>query len=758
MGASSYTFTNGLTESGGTVKLGGTLTEPITVLDGGVTNNLRFQDMQFEVTNSNTLMLGDSISLTGGATPNRLSVIILKNDTIKINPGLGLLYIDTLTSAVGTKALRYNPTTGLVSYADTTTGGSGGTPAGNYGNLQINRNGAFATPGSDSLDFTTGLDIKGHVNVSATSTTGIQFGGTTRIYNDGTRMRISPSGGEVQFYTAGTGNLISVINSGGSNSVVMNGQTGQIYRSSDGLQIQTTGNVGIGSGVGTTSTARLHISAPTSTANTGQLKLASGTPPTTPEIGLINFQDGLLFLDSSNSNRDTVATRDWVNYKGYVSTRDRFGFSGEDVLSSADRTFNLNNNKFDFDSGSVHIRRKVDSPRSDDIFSVSAGPNKAFYVTQLNQTYAGELYAGANSFYAIGGASGFTNSQINLSGTTFFQSFQKKFEINKSWPGLADSIGFEIKNDTFGISTLGSTWADTYKIASLKYRSGVDNSLIERFDFRGNGDFNITGTGATKFQSGNTSQRPSSSTTGMMRYNTDSTSFEYYNGSAWLKFGTSSGGSDGYVDNATFNTTTNYLTIEQTGAADVSVRIPPSYIRNALNADSISKKENDSTLLLKAITVTTNNNRLTTTVTRTDSTLNFLVDIKRDTVTLASFGAGGGQAGDTTAFSTSTIYGSFYNDGTDTLVITSMRGILQGTSPSVTYDVYYNDSLNVTAGASKLVTAGTALTNTATGAAVTSFDNTKIPPGVWVWVKTTTVTTKPTYFSLSLVGYKSRKA
>jgi len=144
LGASSYTFTNGLTNSSGTVKLGGTtLTEAVTTLDGGTTNTLRFQDMLFEVTNSNILMLGDSISLTGGATPNRKSDIKLKNDTIKINPGIGLLYIDTLTSAVGTKALRYNPTTGLVSYADTTTGGSGGTPAGSTKQIQYNNAGSF---------------------------------------------------------------------------------------------------------------------------------------------------------------------------------------------------------------------------------------------------------------------------------------------------------------------------------------------------------------------------------------------------------------------------------------------------------------------------------------------------------------------------------------------------------------------------------------------------------------------------------------
>lgn len=35
------------------------------------------------------------------------------------------------------------------------TGGGGGTPVGNYGNLQINRNGVFATPASDTLIYTT---------------------------------------------------------------------------------------------------------------------------------------------------------------------------------------------------------------------------------------------------------------------------------------------------------------------------------------------------------------------------------------------------------------------------------------------------------------------------------------------------------------------------------------------------------------------------------------------------------------------------
>lgn len=118
-----------------------------------------------------------------------------------------------------------------------------------------------------------------------------------------------------------------------------------------------------------------------------------------------------------------------------------------------------------------------------------------------------------------------------------------------------------------------------------------------------------------------------------------------------------------------------------------------------------------------------------------------------------TFGAGSGADSDTTAFTTSAIYGSFYNDA-DTIVVTSMRSVLQGTSPDVTYKVWYNDSLNVEAGATALVTAGSQVTNTTTGTNVTSFDVTKIPPGVWVWVKTSTVATKPKYFSLTVNGYR----
>lgn len=132
------------------------------------------------------------------------------------------------------------------------------------------------------------------------------------------------------------------------------------------------------------------------------------------------------------------------------------------------------------------------------------------------------------------------------------------------------------------------------------------------------------------------------------------------------------------------------------------------------------------------------------------------VNLKQDTVPLAVFNVGSAAAGDTTAFSTSTLAGSFYLDGTDTMFITSYRVALQGTSASVTPDVWFNDSLNVTAGGTKLVTSPSAITNLTTGTSVTPNTN-KIPPGNFVFVRFSAVTTKPTYFTLTLFGYRIRK-
>ena len=68
--------------------------------------------------------------------------------------GMVMLIKDTLTGS---------PTFGKTFHKTIPTGGST-TPAGNYGNVAINRNLLFDTPGADSLDFDGGLSVKGTIS------------------------------------------------------------------------------------------------------------------------------------------------------------------------------------------------------------------------------------------------------------------------------------------------------------------------------------------------------------------------------------------------------------------------------------------------------------------------------------------------------------------------------------------------------------------------------------------------------------------
>lgn len=123
-----------------------------------------------------------------------------------------------------------------------------------------------------------------------------------------------------------------------------------------------------------------------------------------------------------------------------------------------------------------------------------------------------------------------------------------------------------------------------------------------------------------------------------------------------------------------------------------------------------------------------------------------------DTATIFVFGAGVGNSIDTAAFDTDNFYGVFFNSE-DTIVVTELRGVLQGTSPSVSIQVSWHATLG-SGSATNLNTSAPTITSTTTGDTDTSFDNSDIPPGVWVWATTPTVTTKPTMAIFNLTGYK----
>jgi hypothetical protein len=130
-----------------------------------------------------------------------------------------------------------------------------------------------------------------------------------------------------------------------------------------------------------------------------------------------------------------------------------------------------------------------------------------------------------------------------------------------------------------------------------------------------------------------------------------------------------------------------------------------------------------------------------------------------DTIPLFVFGGGGGQAGDTVVFSTSTIYGSFYNAGSDSLRITELRVIMLGDvtdtlSVDILWDVNLNDGTPTELNADPLP-----VNSFTTGDTDTSFGTAKIPPGVWVWCETPGVVAgrKPIYFNAQISGYKIPK-
>jgi hypothetical protein len=119
---------------------------------------------------------------------------------------------------------------------------SGGSSAGNFGNLQINRNGAFATPASDSLDFesATGLTVKGGIRGT---TLGVNIAAPTATYaaeiasdgTYGTNLKLSNTGTPTSFLTMNSvyGDVLS---------------WGSLFKGSELLISQSDGIFGISQG------------------------------------------------------------------------------------------------------------------------------------------------------------------------------------------------------------------------------------------------------------------------------------------------------------------------------------------------------------------------------------------------------------------------------------------------------------------------------------------------------------------------------
>jgi hypothetical protein len=84
------------------------------------------------------------------------------------------------------------------------------------------------------------------------------------------------------------------------------------------------------------------------------------------------------------------------------------------------------------------------------------------------------------------------------------------------------------------------------------------------------GNISMTGTGAIDVAAGTAAERPGTPSAGMIRFNTDDTTFEGYDGSAWGQIGggggASGGGSDAVFYENGQNVTTDYTITSSTNA------------------------------------------------------------------------------------------------------------------------------------------------------------------------------------------------
>ena len=88
------------------------------------------------------------------------------------------------------------------------------------------------------------------------------------------------------------------------------------------------------------------------------------------------------------------------------------------------------------------------------------------------------------------------------------------------------------------VGTLASTNLGLATLASPSFTGTVTSA----------GNISMTGTGAIDVASGTAAQRPGTPSAGMIRFNTDDTTFEGYDGSAWGAIGGGGGASGGGSD------------------------------------------------------------------------------------------------------------------------------------------------------------------------------------------------------------------
>lgn len=554
------------------------------------------------------------------------------------------------------------------------------------------------------------------------------------------------------------------------------------------LNIDYTGRVGIGV---TSPTGVVHIKAGTATAGTAPLKFTAGTNLTTTEAGAVEFDGTHLYftatnggtryqLDQQSGGASALSGLTDVNVSSpsnlqllQYQTGDSKWHNWTPNYITGNQTITLSGDATG--SGATSISTTVGKINGTSLAGLATGILK-------NTTGTGvPSIAVAGDFPTLNQNTTGSAATLTTTRTIWGQNFNGSANVtgnitlgtsNITMTGSIASTGSRVTKGWFtnlessNVPTVGgtslTTLSQTFQNKTLTNSNNVLGGVTMTLGSDANYDIyyrNNSGV-LTRLAAGTDGQvLTTHSTTSAPTWTTVSGSTQNLSwNSGTHAVDISGGGTSAVIPLAT--SSINGLSSSTDKAFLDSLRSHNSYIRNSIAiGDSLLTKKNDSTLIARRLSLTAGDNMTIATTGSNDSLLKYTIDVKNDTTALFTFGAGSGASGDTTAFSTSALYGSFYNAGSDSLIITSINAVMQGSNDTLKISVCFSDTLKAVS--PSYVLNSYSINNNSVGKNATSGDFTtaKIPPGKHVYCLSPYVLAgrKPTYLSVTVIGYKKRK-
>jgi len=349
----------------------------------------------------------------------------------------------------------------------------------------ISGNAATATTATTATSATTATNLAGGATGSLPYQSGA--GATTFVGIGSTGQVLTVAGGVPSWATPSAGTVTSVSGTGTVSGISLSGT------------VTSSGNLTLG--------GTLDLSSPPTIGNT-VANTISGTTITATTKFVGPYFDAASSAGGALRNASGVAQLQW-------------GAGGGSNVS-LDVSTNLNGTNAQIDispTGTGHVHIKPAGAGSIEIAPTSLGT--------INNMSIGQTTAAAGSFTNLG-----VSGTISLAGSTGISGYVLTSNGASAPTWQANANGITIADDT-------STNATRY-LTFVSATSGTvttENVSSTKLQFNpSNGLFVLGGTSAIQIQTGTTAERPTAAT-GMLRFNTTSSTFEGYNGSAWGAIG-----------------------------------------------------------------------------------------------------------------------------------------------------------------------------------------------------------------------------